>query len=69
MTKSENDWPSACLKEAREAHNVPDTIASLLQEKLSGLASERSLRPPELADLAKELIEALQEPSAAEPGA
>jgi len=69
MTESKDDWQTQCLEEAHAAHNVSDAVTSLLKEKLSGVARERPLRPPELSELAKDLIEALQKPSTTEPEA
>lgn len=56
------DWIAKRIQEAQQATPVRETVASLLQEQLTGKMRERALRGTELAELAKKLIAATEPP-------
>lgn len=52
------DWIAKRILEARTAAPVGDPVASRVEKELVGTMRERSLRPAELAELARGLIAA-----------
>lgn len=62
MKQEKEDWASKRVYEALQGHPVANYIASTIKERLAGTMCERALRPVELTELAKILIDTVTAP-------
>ena len=60
----DNDWINARIEVSLNASPVPDTVVSVVRERLHGTLSERALRGAEVAELAMTLLAAVNKPPA-----
>lgn len=68
MKQEEEDWASKRVDEALQVHPGANNIASTIKERLVGTMCESVLRPVELAELAKILIDIVTAPPGEEAG-
>jgi hypothetical protein len=58
-----DDWIEERVREA-QGTSVPEAVATIVKEQLTGTMRERALRPAELSTVSKSLLDAMETTSA-----